>query len=149
MTRISCQSQYSKARGPKVATSRILLRRCRISRNPITFSLNPEDEDRYIVLAQPLTACSACPTCGSTALVKNGRDDSCVHDLPAQGRHVLIQVKRQRYFCKDCRTSCSQPLPDVDARRNMTARLVEYIHKNIPLLGQGYELKDYVSSCKL
>src|SRR5713101_1561422 len=73
-----------------------------------------EDEDRYVVLARPLTACSACPTCGSVALVKNGTDESQVHDLPAQGKQVVIRVKRQRYLCRDCRASCSQPLPDVD-----------------------------------
>jgi transposase len=60
-----------------------------------------EDDDRYVMLARPLTPCTTCPTCGSVALVKNGTEASQVRDLPAQGKHVLIQVKRQRYCCKD------------------------------------------------
>jgi len=91
-----------------------------------------EDEDRYVVLARPFTVCAACPTCGRFALVKNGTDESQVHDLPAQAKHVVIRVKRQRYLCRACRTSCSQPLPDVDERRNMTRRLVDYIqHQSV------------------
>ncbi len=88
-----------------------------------------EDDERYVVLVQPLTGYTACPACGSTALVRNGRDTQHLHDLPAQGKQVVIQVQRQRYLCRDCRTSCSQPLPDVDERRNMTRRLVEYIQR--------------------
>lgn len=88
-----------------------------------------EDEDRYVVLAQPRTSYSACPVCGGTALVKNGRDVQQIHDLPAQGKQVMIQVRRQRYLCRDCRVSCSQSLPDVDERRNMTRRLVDYIQR--------------------
>ena len=82
-----------------------------------------------MVLARPLTGYTVCPACGSTALVKNGRDIQHLHDLPAQGKQVLIQVQRQRYLCRDCRASCSQPLPDVDERRNMTIRLVDYIQR--------------------
>jgi len=82
-----------------------------------------------VVLAQPLTGYTACPACGSTAFVKNGRDVQHLHDLPAQGKQVVIQVQRQRYLCRACRASCSQPLPDVDERRNMTRRLVEYIQR--------------------
>ncbi len=88
-----------------------------------------EDDERYVVLAQPLTGYTACPACGSVALVKNGRDVQHLRDLPAQGKQVVIQVQRQRYLCRDCRASCSQPLPDVDDRRNMTRRLVEYIQR--------------------
>ena len=88
-----------------------------------------EDDERYVVLARPLTGYTACPACGSIALVKNGRDVQQIHDLPAQGKQVVIQVKRQRYLCRDCRASCSQPLPDVDERRNMTTRLVDYIQR--------------------
>ena len=82
-----------------------------------------------MVLARPLTGYTACPACGSTALVRNGRDIQHLHDLPAQGKQVMIQVQRQRYLCRDCRASCSQPLPDVDERRNMTTRLVDYIQR--------------------
>ena len=81
------------------------------------------------MLAQPLTGYTACPACGSTAFVKNGRDVQHLHDLLAQGKQVVIQVQRQRYLCRACRASCSQPLPDVDERRNMTRRLVEYIQR--------------------
>jgi len=88
-----------------------------------------EDDERYVMMAWPQTGYAACPTCGSTAIVKNGRDVQHIHDLPAQGKQVVIQVKRQRYLCRDCRVSCSQPLPDVDERRNMTKRLVDYIQR--------------------
>lgn len=42
-----------------------------------------ENDERYVVLAQPLTGYTACPACGSVALVKNGRDVQHLRDLPA------------------------------------------------------------------
>jgi predicted nucleic-acid-binding Zn-ribbon protein len=68
-------------------------------------STERRDDERYVVLAQPLTGYTACPACGSTAFVKNGRDVQHLHDLPAQGKQVVIQVQRQRYLCRDCRAS--------------------------------------------
>lgn len=42
------------------------------------------------------------------------------------GKRSGILVPRGRYKCRDCSDSFIQPLPDMDDRRAMTRRLVEY-----------------------
>jgi hypothetical protein len=51
-------------------------------------STERRDDERYMVLARPLTGYTVCPACGSTALVKNGRDIQHLHDLPAAALFV-------------------------------------------------------------
>src|SRR5258708_27196437 len=79
-----------------------------------------EDDERYVVIARPLTGYTACPACGGTAFVKNARGVSPLYHLPAHGKQVLIPVPRQRYLCLHFRPSFSQPFPAVDKRRNIT-----------------------------
>lgn len=88
-----------------------------------------ESEERYVVLARPRYTLTACPTCGSSSIIGHGTDAQVVRDLPAQGKQVCLHIKRRRFLCKACRTSCFEPLPGVDAGHQMTSRLVRFIER--------------------
>ena len=88
-----------------------------------------ESEDAYLVEARPLSLPSCCPHCASCLFVKHGTDIQRIHDLPSQGKHVLIRVKRQRFRCKSCRKTFFEPLPDLDEKRLATMRLIRYIER--------------------
>jgi transposase len=68
-----------------------------------------------------------CPHCDSRAISRNGSRPALFNDLPIHGKQVRIEVIRQRYLCKGCGKSSSQRLPDVDSKRDATARLVRYV----------------------
>lgn len=90
-----------------------------------------ETEHDYSVYATVTAETTRCPTCGSTRLSGFGRREQMVRDLPAHGKRVAIYVDTRRIKCLACSTdrvaTFSEPLPDVDARRLMTARLVRWI----------------------
>lgn len=70
-----------------------------------------------------------CPKCGNTAIYRHGTETNRFMDTPAFNREVFIRVGVQRYRCRapECRATFAQPLPDMDDRRQMTRRCVEYI----------------------
>lgn len=72
-----------------------------------------------------------CPKCGNTSIYKHGIDTNRYMDTPAYNREVYILVDVQRYRCRavECRTTFSQPMPEMDGRRQMTRRCVEFIAK--------------------
>lgn len=43
------------------------------------------------------------------------------------GKRVVLDIDRRRYRCKVCGKTLFEPLPDMDAKRNMTQRLVKFI----------------------
>ncbi|NNM65716.1 MAG: ISL3 family transposase [Burkholderiales bacterium] len=90
-----------------------------------------ETEHDYSVYAAVATQVAHCPTCGSTRLSGFGRREQMIRDLPSHGKRVAIYVDTRRFKCLECSTdrvaTFSEPLPDVDAKRLMTARLVKWI----------------------
>jgi transposase-like protein len=42
---------------------------------------------------------------------------------------VGIQVDRKRYLCVECGKTFMEPLPDLDEKRSVTKRLLEYIQE--------------------
>ncbi len=75
-------------------------------------------------LAQPPTHC---PTCRSDHLLRHGRNEQLVRDLPIHGKRVGIYVDTQRWRCQACGKTFMDQLPAVNAKREMTDRLVEWI----------------------
>lgn len=70
----------------------------------------------------------SCPACGVVGqLYRHAKQRQPFRDAPAFGRQVVIFVNRQRWRCRECGTTFSQPLPDMDERRKMTIRCREYI----------------------
>lgn len=81
----------------------------------------------YHIDAKTVTPPSACPNCGSDRLVGFGRREQMVKDLPMHGKRVGIYVDTRRYRCQACRKTFYEPLPEVDDKRLMMRRLVEWI----------------------
>ena len=90
-----------------------------------------ETEHDYSVYASVASAAASCPTCGGVRLSGFGRREQMVRDLPMHGKRVAIYVDTRRFKCAACSTgrvsTFSETLPDVDARRSMTSRLVKWI----------------------
>lgn len=69
-----------------------------------------------------------CPVCTST-LFRHGTQTQTYMDAPIRGKPVKVQIDRRRYRCKTCGKTFFEPLPEMDAKRNMTERLVRYIEE--------------------
>lgn len=66
-------------------------------------------------------------------------------DAPVHGRQTFINVKRQRYRCRDlvnCKATFVQPLPDMDDDRRMTHRCREYIERQCLLKPNTHVAED-------
>ena len=71
-----------------------------------------------------------CPKEHEEALLHRfGRKQQRYLDLPMHGKRVALLVHRQRYRCTQCGTAFWQAVPDMDERRWMTTRLVQYIQR--------------------
>ena len=87
-----------------------------------------EDTDHdYHIDAETITSPSVCPHCGSERLVGFGRREQMIKDLPMHGRRVGIYANTRRYRCQTCGKTFYEPLPDVDDKRLMTKRLVDWM----------------------
>lgn len=68
--------------------------------------------------------------CGCVAnLQKFGVKNQLFMDTPMHGKRVGLMVKRQRYRCKECKTTFLELLDEIDDKRLATKRLIEYIEK--------------------
>lgn len=94
-----------------------------------TVSQITEDEHDYhistTVTRQPLK----CSHCQSENIRGFGRREQLIKDLPMHGKRVGVYVDTRRYQCQSCNKTFYEPLPDVDGKRKMTKRLVEWIGK--------------------
>lgn len=94
-----------------------------------------ENEHDYHIDAETKQPPTNCPHCNSTALVGFGRREHMFRDMPMHGRRVGVYVNIRRFKCNACSTSTgkvvtfSEPLPDINEKRDMTKRLVEWIGK--------------------
>lgn len=84
-------------------------------------------EADYHIEAEIKIASTHCTYCKSTELVGFGRRKRLVKDLPMHGRRVGIYVSVRRIKCKSCAKTFSESLPQVDTKRFMTKRLLEWI----------------------
>lgn len=88
-----------------------------------------EGEYDYIIVAEVKTPLTSCPHCNSKNIKKHGSRDATFMDTPIHTKRTGIRLVHQRYYCKDCKKSFSDPLPDLDENHFMTKRLVEFIQK--------------------
>ncbi len=86
-----------------------------------------ENEHDYHINADIKQPPAYCPHCQSDRLVGFGRREHMIRDLPMHGRRVGIYINVRRMQCRSCNKTFSEPLPEVDERRDMTARLVDWI----------------------
>lgn len=85
---------------------------------------NDHDYHVNVEVKQPPTHC---PHCNSDHLVGFGRREQLVRDLPMHGKRVGMYVGTRRMQCRACSKTFSEPLPEVDEKRAMTKRLVDWI----------------------
>ena len=88
-----------------------------------------EAEHDYHVHAESTTATEQCAHCNSPGIIGFGRYEVLIRDLPTHGKLVGIYVQRRRFKCRSCGRTFSEALPEVDDKREMTARLVQWIGK--------------------
>ncbi|MYM92678.1 ISL3 family transposase [Duganella vulcania] len=86
-----------------------------------------DTEHDYHVYAETKHPPTNCPYCQASELVGFGRREQLIRDLPAQGRRVGVYVSTRRMQCRSCSKTFSEALPDVDERRAMTKRLLDWI----------------------
>lgn len=86
--------------------------------------------DMKIVAGKPVPP-DVCPRCGveNPRVYKHDQQEQTFMDTPIHGKRAAIQVIRQRYRCLECGKTFQQLLPEMDERRNMTRRLLEYIQQ--------------------
>ncbi len=90
--------------------------------------LHVETNDHdYHIDAETIAPPTACPHCQASAIQGFGRREQMVKDLPMHGKRVGVYVTTRRYRCKACRKTFYEALPDVDDKRLMTRRLVDWI----------------------
>ena len=89
-----------------------------------------ETEHDYHVSVETKNPASRCIYCKSESLVGFGRREQLVKDLPMHGKRVGLYVNTRRIKCRACDRTFSEVLPDVDEKRAMTTRLMEWIGKN-------------------
>ena len=92
-----------------------------------------ESKNDYRVEATYTPLPERCPHCPeylfAGKVYKHGTMQQEVMDLPAHGKRVGIVLTRVRLRCQDCKKTFLQPVPDLDERGTMTARLVRYIER--------------------
>ena len=90
-----------------------------------------DDGHDYVVKAECLDVPQQCPDpqCVGMSLYGHGSEPQSIMDTPAHGRRTKIEIERKRYRCQGCRKTFFEPIPDIDAKRQATARLVAYVEQ--------------------
>lgn len=85
------------------------------------------------IMATCATVPECCVRCGTVGkLYRHGPDWRAFRDAPHIPLHVIFRLKVQRWKCRECGTTFSQDLPDMDEHRQMTKRCVAYIvHRGV------------------
>ena len=86
-----------------------------------------EADHDYHVYAEVSNATGVCTACGSHLLVGHGRNEQAIRDLPTHGKRLAIYVNTRRWRCQSCGKTFMETLPAVNAKREMTDRLVRWI----------------------
>ncbi len=87
-------------------------------------------DDAYVVVAEGRMVPKACPDCRSGRLYGHGTNGQTYRDTPIHGKTVQITVNRRRYRCQNCGKTLFDPIPDLDAKRLATSRLIAYVRAN-------------------
>lgn len=90
-----------------------------------------ENDHDIVIPAEYSAAPTVCVRCGvvEPGLKRHGVQRQRFMDTPIHGKRAGIVVKRQRYKCLECEKTFFQSLPDMDDKRHMTRRLVEYVQR--------------------
>ena len=86
-----------------------------------------EADHDYHVYAEVSNPPGVCTACGSDRLIGHGRNEQVIRDMPTHGKRVAIYVDTRRWRCGDCGKTFMESLPAVNAKREMTERLCQWI----------------------
>lgn len=86
-----------------------------------------ESDHDYHVYAEASNPPGGCNACGSVRVIGHGRNEQVIRDLPTHGKRLAIYVDTRRWRCQDCGKTFMETLPAVNAKREMTDRLVKWI----------------------
>ena len=86
-----------------------------------------EADHDYHVYAEVSNPPGVCTACGSDRLIGHGRNEQVIRDLPTHGKRLVIYVDTRRWRCQSCGKTFMEALPAVNAKREMTDRLVKWI----------------------
>lgn len=86
-----------------------------------------EADHDYHIRAESTVETARCPHCQSQQIIGFGRYEILIRDLPVHGKRVGIYLQRRRYRCRSCTRTFAESIPEIDDRREMTARLVDWI----------------------
>jgi transposase len=70
---------------------------------------------------------TTCPLCNTLDIRKKDKLKNFYFDIPIRAKRVGLTIHAQRYFCKTCKKSFREDLPQIHPTHNMTSRLVKYI----------------------
>lgn len=94
-----------------------------------------ENEHDYAIKVETKDSTElCCPNmkCGSINFVKNGtKKNQYFWDIPMHGKRVCLVLDRQKYKCKECGTTWLEELYEIDEKRKMTIRLINYIEDKV------------------
>ena len=86
-----------------------------------------EADHDYHVYAEVSNPPNTCTACNSDRLIGHGRNEQVIRDLPTHGKRLAIYVDTRRWRCQSCGKTFMEVLPAVNAKREMTDRLVRWI----------------------
>lgn len=86
-----------------------------------------EEDHDFHIYAKLAEDADCCIHCGHAGIVGFGRREQVIKDLPRLGKRSSIYVETRRWRCKECDKTFYEPLPQVDEKRRMTDRLVQWI----------------------
>jgi len=95
-----------------------------------TVSKFSESVDHCEVEASYIVEPDHCTKCGVVGeLYRHGTKTIDVVDLPLRMVPTTIRLIQKRYQCRACKKTFIQPNPDIDPKRRITKRCVDYIEK--------------------
>jgi transposase len=86
-----------------------------------------ENTHDYHVSAEVSLSATTCAACNSERLIGHGRNEQVIRDIPTRGKRVAIYVDTKRWRCQACGKTFMESLPAVNAKREMTERLAQWI----------------------
>ena len=92
-----------------------------------------QENSRYCIYATVIKSISTCIHCFQKPIRGFGHRKQQVKDLPINGKCVSIYIDTRRYQCLNCNKTFYERLPDIDEKRKMTRRLVDWIGKQAVL----------------
>lgn len=92
-------------------------------------SEHQEEDGVYYIKAKSILLPTVCPVCSHAHLHRHGASQQVYFDCPIHGNKTVIEVTRKRFRCKSCGKTFFEPLPEIDAKRQVTTRLEQYINK--------------------